>query len=248
MNDWDFSFFDKFSYVFIAVLLIVILYIVIKNKRIRNIIKILLFSLIVYSLFIIVQFNINIAERDNQREINIDKLENENRNKTYWGIQKNKFKYENLNTFFFDSNLISSYKQLTPSVDPFLTNKLSGKIYLYSWQNRNDTTDEFTVIEDNGEQGLKIYYIIFDKNNTLISYNSIGGIGREGIFIFEHSSEIKNKDSLLTKSSITQWWDLENNKKMENPKGDTIFSYLLIDSNQQFKEVKFKESKSLNYQ
>ncbi|HRP91200.1 MAG TPA: hypothetical protein PKX92_14325 [Edaphocola sp.] len=93
-----------------------------------------------------------------------------------------------------------------------------------------------------------MYYFIFEKNITLISYYSIGGIGREGIFVFELFSEIKNKDSLLIKSSITQWWDLENNKKMENLKGDTIFSHLLIDANHQFKEMKFKESNSLNYQ
>lgn len=203
-----------------------------KNKPFRNIIKILLLFLILYSIFIIVQFNINTAERDSQQEINFDKRINENLNKTYLGIQKNKFKYEDLNAFFFDSKLLSNYKQLTRSVDPFLTEKLSGKIYLYSWQNRNDNTDEFTVIEDNGELGLKIYYFIFEKNNTLISYYSIGGIGRDGVFEFELFSEIKNKDTLLTKSSITQWWDLGNNKKMENPKGDAIFSYLLIDVNQ----------------
>lgn len=119
MNDWDFSILDKFSYIFTAVLFLVILFLVFKSKPIRNVIKILLLLLILYGIFVIVQFNINITKRDSQREINIDKRINENHNKTYWEIQKDKFKYEDLNAFFFDSNLLSSYKQLTRSVDPF---------------------------------------------------------------------------------------------------------------------------------
>ncbi|MGZ8537778.1 MAG: hypothetical protein ACXWV9_05900, partial [Flavisolibacter sp.] len=80
-------------------------------------------------------------------------------------------------------------------------------LYLYSWQNRDKKNNEFTIIKDDGEHGLKIIYFILDKKDSLISSTQIAGRGGEGGFLFETRSKFLSKDSLLNISSATWMHD-----------------------------------------
>src|SRR5690606_29223494 len=122
------------------------------------------------------------------------------------------------------------------------------KVYLYSWQDRDKTKNEFTVVKDDGELGLKIFYFILDKKDNLISWTQIGGKGSEGGYWFETWTTIKNNDTLINIGAITQWYDFDKQMKMEKTKGDTTFSYLIIDSRGKVTESIFKEVKDLNFE
>lgn len=119
--------------------------------------------------------------------------------------------------------------------------------YLYSWQDRDTTKNEFTIINDDGELGLKIFYFILDKKDSLLSWTQIGGKGSEGGYWFETRSKFISRDTLLNIGAITQWLDFDKQKKMEKTKGDTTFSYLTIDRNGKVTEKVFKEVKDLNF-
>lgn len=170
------------------------------------------------------------------------------KNHSYWSTQKDKFKYRNLNEFVSDSllrvNIKSCYSQWHKSLDSISSNK---KVYLYSWQDRDTTKNEFTVVYDRGELGLKIYYLIFDKKDKLISVTELAGAGNEGGYIFETRSKFINRDSIFQIRAITQWLDFEKGVKMDKPVGDSTFLSLTIDGNGKVTEKTLKEVKELNY-
>ena len=120
--------------------------------------------------------------------------------------------------------------------------------YLYSWQDRDTTKNEFTIISDDDELGLKISYFILDKKDRLLSWTQIGGKGSEGGYWFETRSKFISHDTLLNIGAITQWLDFNKNQKMKNTKGDTTFSYLIIHSNGKVTEKIFKEVKDLYFE
>ena len=120
--------------------------------------------------------------------------------------------------------------------------------YLYSWQDRDTTKNEFAIINDDGELGLKIFYFILDKKGSLLSWTQIGGKGSEGGYWFETRSKFISPDTLLNIGAITQWFDFDKDQKMEKTKGDTTFSYLTIDRNGKVTEKVFKEVKDLNFE
>lgn len=123
---------------------------------------------------------------------------------SYWESQRDNFKYSNLKSFISDSilkeNVKSCYKVRHKSLDGVFS---SGKVYLYSWQSRDSTKNEFTVVKDEGELGLDIIYIIMDKDDNLISTTELAGRGREGGYIFEIRSEFIATDSILQIRSTT---------------------------------------------
>lgn len=165
---------------------------------------------------------------------------------SYWESKKNNFKHRNLNEFISDSilrtELKSYYKMRHKSIDSLFA---SQKIYLYSWQNRDSTKDEFTVVEDNGELGLSIYYLIFEKNGKLVSVLNLAGAGDEGGYIFERKSKFISKDTILHISAITQW--LRPDGKLKKTIGDSTFSYLIIDDKSKVTTQVLKKVKELNY-
>ncbi len=170
------------------------------------------------------------------------------KNHSYWGTQKNKFKHRNLSEFVSDSllrtNIKSCYSQWHKSLDSISSNK---KVYLYSWQDRDTTKNEFTVVHDRGELGLNIYYLIFDKNDKLLSMTDLAGAGNEGGYIFETRSKFINRDSIFQIRAITQWLDFERGEKMDKPIGDSTFLSLTIDDTGKVTEKILKEVKELNY-
>jgi hypothetical protein len=144
--------------------------------------------------------------------------------------------------------LRTDYKNLKTNSHPLFDQIVSNPVYLYSWQKRDPTKNEFTIIKDDGELGLKIFYFILDKKDSLISSTQIAGRGGEGGYWFETRSKFLSRDTLLNIGAITQWYDHDGQQKMIKPKGDTTFSYFLIGRNGKVTEKVFKEVKDLNFE
>jgi hypothetical protein len=156
---------------------------------------------------------------------------------SYWEQKKDDFKYVNKKEFISDSSLRAEFESLKTISHPMFDSLLEDKVYLYSWQVRDKSKNEFTVVKDDGELGLKIFYFILDKTDSLISCKQIGGNGGEGGYGFETWTTIKNNDTLINIGAITKWYDLEKQMKMVKPKGDSTFSYLIIDSRGKISEI-----------
>ena len=171
---------------------------------------------------------------------------------SYWEKQKDNFRYQNKSEFVSDSTLWADYKSFTTSRHSLFGNSLFGnffsnKVYLYSWQNRDSSKNEFTVIKDDGELGLKVIYFILDKKDSLLSSTQVASKGNEGGYWFETRSRFMSKDTILNIWSITQWYDFEGEHSMEKTKGDSTFSYRVIGNSGKVSEKVFKEVKDLNF-
>lgn len=148
---------------------------------------------------------------------------------------KGKFPVRNLKEFVSDSVLWANYKKY-----PVIKNKMldtavsSGDKHLYSWQDRDVNKNEFTVILDDGELGLKIFYIILDKQDNFLSSTQIAGKGSEGGYWFGTTTKFLNADTLLNIGAITKWYDETTNAAMKQTKGDTTFTKMYIDKNGKF--------------
>lgn len=75
---------------------------------------------------------------------------------SYWENQKGKFRYLNKNEFVSDSALRADLRNLKMSSHPIFGQVTATAVYLYSWQERDATKNEFTVIDDEGEYGVNI--------------------------------------------------------------------------------------------
>lgn len=168
-------------------------------------------------------------------------------NKSYWKQQKKAFKYLNKREFISYYELRKELESLTPIKHQMLDSLLGEKLYLYSWQERDTSKIEFTILKDDGELGLKFFYFILDKKDNLISWRQIGGKGGEPGYSFETKTTIINKDTMISISSITEYWDSEKQTSLTKTKGDTTFSYLIIDKKGKIREHVFKEVKTLNF-
>ena len=167
---------------------------------------------------------------------------------SFWETQKGNFKYHSKNQFVSDSILRADYKTLKKFKHPLFDSITGNQVYLYSWQERDKTKNEFTVINDDGELGLKVYYFILDKKDSLLSWTQIAGKGIEGGYSFETRSKFISNDTILNIGAITQLWDFDKQKRMEKTKGDTTFSYMTIDSEEKVTEKLFKEVKNLHFE
>jgi len=169
---------------------------------------------------------------------------------SFWVTQKTNFKYQDKKEFASDSILradleSNSFKKLK---HPMFDSIIGAPGYLYSWQDRDSIKNEFTIILDDGELGLKIFYFILSKNDSLLSWKQIGGKGSEGGYWFETRSKFLSNDTLLNIGAITQWLDFDKQKNMEKTKGDTTFTYFIIQSDGKVTEKIFKEVKDLHFQ
>lgn len=168
---------------------------------------------------------------------------------SFWEKQKKNFKYNNKKEFVSDSLLWAEFeaKSFKKIRHPMFNSIIDNPGYLYSWQDRDATKNEFTIINDEGERGLEIIYFILDKKDSLLSWTQVGGKGSEGGYWFETRSKFISYDTLLNIGATTQWLDFDKKQKMERTKGDTTFSYLTIDSNGKVTEKVFKEVKELHF-
>ena len=81
---------------------------------------------------------------------------------SFWENKKDDFKYLNKKEFISDSTLEAELESLKLISHPIFDTTLEDKVYLYSWQDRDKSKIEFTVVHDEGELGLKIWYFILD--------------------------------------------------------------------------------------
>ncbi len=168
---------------------------------------------------------------------------------SFWETQKENFEYQNKSEFVSDSILRADYKTLKKMKHPLFDSIFSSNpVYLYSWQDRDKTKNEFTVIDDDGELGLKIFYFILDKSDKPISVTQIGGKGSEAFYWFETRSQFISKDTILNIGAITKFYDNIKRQMMEKTIGDSTFSYLIFDSTGKVTEKVFKEVKDLHFE
>ncbi len=146
-----------------------------------------------------------------------------------------------------DSILAADYKMLKKISHPIFDKISSNPVYLYSWQDRDSAKNEFTVVKDDGELGLKIIYIILDKKDSLISSTQIAGKGSEGGYWFETKSKFLNNDSIINIGAITQWLDFDKRQNLTKPRGDSTFSYFIVEKNGNMTEKIFKEVKEISF-
>lgn len=166
---------------------------------------------------------------------------------SFWQQQKDKFKHQQKTIFVSDSVLRSEFASLKMMIHPMFDSLFYGPVYLYSWQERDGTKTEFTVVEDNDERGLTLFYFILDKNDKPLSVTQIAGAGREADMLFETSSKFISHDTIINYGSITKWYDLEARKPEPHPKGDTTFTWFIIGTDGKVTEKIFKEVKALDY-
>jgi len=166
----------------------------------------------------------------------------------YWESRKDDFKYQNKVEFKNDSALENELRSLNRISDVHLGSIFSGDhVYLYSWHGSDSSTIRFTVVHDDEEHGLDVYYLILSKaDGKVIASEEIAGAGREADFLYETASKITGKDSLFQVRSVTQWLDPGTRQRLERDNGDSTFLHLTIDATGQVTEKIVKEVKHLN--
>lgn len=168
---------------------------------------------------------------------------------SFWEAKKDSFPMQNLKDFVSDSTLSANYKNFPTAISATIDSLYSNpKAYLYSWQERDPSKNEFTVVVDDGEHGNKIYYLIFSKEDSLISSTQIAGKGSEGGYWFEIRSHFIAADTLSQIGAITKWLDFETFKPMNDSKGDSTFSYLIFDRLGQVKEIEVSRKFELDFE
>jgi len=175
--------------------------------------------------------------------ISCNGYKNESSSKTL--LKAEGFHFRNLNSFIIDSLLWKSYytdknnglnlkKVTAKDVDSaFLHNDL----YLYSWQQRNSTFTEYTVLSDNGDPGLSIHYLIFDKKGKLVSNAKVAGLGKDaGGPQYETRSYFKGLDTLVLTRAETMLVDYKTLEPLKHSKGDTAIYNMIIGKDGAIKE------------
>ena len=163
---------------------------------------------------------------------------------SFWESQKDKFRFQHRKEFTSDSSLRIELAQCNAvrhrCIDTIFSSK---KVFLFSWQKRIPTTNEFTVIIDDGELGLTIFYIVCNKSDEVLSVFPVAGAGNEAGFIYETRSRFTARDSILQVTSATQW--LANQVKLSKTRGDSTFLSITLDSMGIMREHIIKEVKEL---
>lgn len=123
---------------------------------------------------------------------------------SYWESQKDNFKYHNKTEFFINSEIkndLSAFKKVRLPLEKWI-----DSVYLYSWQERDPSKNEFTVIGLEGESDPTLFYVIMDKKDSLISFIKLAGINDEGYGGNFFSTTFFAKDSfhITTKFIDTQ--------------------------------------------
>lgn len=97
---------------------------------------------------------------------------------SYWESQRGDFKYRNKTEFFIDTEMkndLSVFKKVKLPLEKWI-----DSVYLYSWQERDPSKNEFTVIGLEGKYGPALFYVIMDKKDSLISSFRMAGTDDEG--------------------------------------------------------------------
>ncbi len=155
----------------------------------------------------------------------------DSKKKSYWLSMKDSFQFKDLKKFSCDSLSFTSFRNYHKIKNATIDSTIpESDIYLYSWQERDTSKTEFTIIQDQTDHGINIYYLIFDKKDSLLSSTMIAGRGTEVPYIFETKSNLIGKDSVLLISAITDFYDFKTRSKKKVTKGDSTFSKFFFDS------------------
>ncbi len=166
---------------------------------------------------------------------------------SYWEGQKEKFQHKNLKEFVLDSTLLANFRTYQRIIGKAISLSDHDDYYLYSWQERDSSKNEFTVIADAGEHGVKIYYLIFNKSDSLLSSNQISGLGHEGGYSFEVNSRFISDDTISQIGAISELFNEKGKIAKEKILGDTTFYQICIDEQGNMKSNVIKEVFKLNF-
>lgn len=162
----------------------------------------------------------------------------------YWLGQKEKFKLKNIQTFLIDSSLKRNYKDYPLLKNQELDSLLNEQeTYLYSWQERDTSFIEFTILTWDEYRGMGLYYLVADKEDHIISTLRIAGANGEGGSKYEGYGSFISRDTLLQTSAITSFLDLKTMKNFDRPKGDTTIWKIFFTKEGQMISDKVSEKK-----
>ena len=133
---------------------------------------------------------------------------NSNEGNSYWEGQRGGFKYFNKTDFLINEeikNNLTAFKKVGLKLEYSI-----DSVYLYSWQEREPVTNEFTVIVLEGKYGLSLFYVIMDKNDSLIGYHRIAGTNNEGNGHQMISASFFSKDSF---NIVTKFFNNQVNEE-----------------------------------
>lgn len=156
-------------------------------------------------------------------------------------LKESDFYSKNLSNFYFDSaflngyyNRTSIYKEFEKSKSPLLDSLLFTKhYYLYSLQQNDNDYKSFTIATEEMGEALEMFYLIFDKNDSLITKFIIAKNGGEpGGHKYSIKSSFINKDTLLLVSTRTFLYDQLTLNLLSRPIGDTAISKYKLQNGQ----------------
>jgi hypothetical protein len=166
-----------------------------------------------------------------------------------WLQLKDSFAKQNLTEFKLDDILGKSYPNFHRIQNRLLDSTISdqwGRIYLYSWQQRDTSLIEFTTIIQEEDRGVRIVYFVFNKKDSLISETLVALGSMEADFDYSLYSHFKTKDTLLQTSAMTQWYDTKRREKLKKTKGDTSLLEIVFHKNGTTSEQTISEMNELH--
>ena len=143
------------------------------------------------------------------------------------------FYKKNLTSFSFDSAFLNSYYNRTSIYKSFEKSKstlldsilMTKHYYLYSLQQDDKKYKCFTVVTEAMGEALEMYYLTFDKKDSLISQFTVAKNGGEpGGHKYSTISSFISKDTLLVISERTFLHDQITLNLLSRPIGDTAIS------------------------
>ncbi len=145
---------------------------------------------------------------------------------TEFNIDKG-FRYKNFHTIsckLFDSTLSDQW----------------SKAYLYSWQERDPSFIEFTLVVQQEDRGVQIVYYVFNQKDSLISATPVAS-GNVSDLAFNMWSKFMATDTLQSTSAIT----LYERNGMTN--GDTSVFEIVFDKHGKTIKKTITEKKELKF-
>ena len=112
------------------------------------------------------------------------------------------------------------------------------KTYLYSWQERDSSFIEFTVIMQQEDRGVQIVYYVFNHKDSLISATPVAS-GNVSDLEFKMWSAFTSADTLRSTSSVT------SHERNGMTKGDTSVFEIIFDEYGKTTEKTISEKKEL---
>lgn len=112
------------------------------------------------------------------------------------------------------------------------------KAYLYSWQERDSSLIEFTVVVQEEDRGIQIIYYVFNKQDSLVSATPVAW-GNISDLAFTGSSKFISKDTLRSTIASTFY------ERNGSTKGDTSIIEIAFNKSGKTSKKTISEKKEL---